>query len=289
MTAMRMTYYPDITQGQDDARVREEVVVFADALAAQLSEDLGTSISIEVPPVMEVPDQYDDIVAGNSAIGLLKPVAYVFAHRRDPGIVPACVANRPIDGEVGTFYYAQVFARRDTGITSLDDLDSDKAGQLKMAYGDRFSTSNFLIPANILHKAGVHPFLYFKNIEFTGGHVLAAEAVLDGRADLGASHDGGITILSETRPEAADELVQIGRENIHSDPVAVNTSALPDGVTLDAVRDAAVKVAKTPPVQAALDLFWGWVKDLTPTEHSNYQSIEDALEGLSLSEEDMLR
>lgn len=286
---MRLTYYPDITQGQPDDRVREEVVVFADALAAQLTADLGTPITIEVPPVMEVPEQFEDIVVGGSAIALLKPVAYIFAHRRDERILPACVAHRPIEGKVGTFYYGQVYTRKDTGITSLDDLNSSRAGTLTMAYGDRFSTSNFLIPANILRRqADVHPFLYFKRTDFTGGHDLAAEAVFQGQADLGAGHDGAITILAEKYPEAAEQMVQLGRENIHSDPVVVNAGVLPEPVTMDAIQQACVKVAKTAPVQQALDLFWGWVKDLSPTEHENYSSIEDALSALHLTERDML-
>jgi phosphonate transport system substrate-binding protein len=290
MPTMRLTYYPDITQAQAAERVRDEVVVFATALADQLSADLGTTVTIEVPGVMEVPAQYDDIVGGHSALALLKPVAYVFAHRRDPRIVPACVANRPIDGVIGNFYFGQVYARRDTGITSLDQLDESRAGQLTIAYGSRFSTSNFLIPANVLRTAaGIHPFLYFKRIEFAGGHDLAAEAVYEGRADLGAGHDGAITILAQTHPDAADRLVRLGKENIHSDPVVVHTGLLPEPVTLESIQEACVKVAKTPQVQEALDVFWGWVKDLSPTVHENYASIEDALTGLHLDETDMLR
>jgi ABC-type phosphate/phosphonate transport system substrate-binding protein len=287
---MRLTYYPDITQGQPAERVRHEVEVFAGALAEQLSADLGTSLDIEVPPVLDVPAQFDDIVGERSAIALMKPVTYVFAHRRDERIVPACVAHRPIDGQVGTTYYGQVYTRRDTGITSLDQLDASRAGTLAMAYGDRFSTSNFLIPANILRReAGIHPFLYFARTEFTGGHDLAAEAVYDGRADIGAGHDGVITILAETRPDAPDKLVRLGREDIHSDPVVVHTGLLSPPVTLESIQDACVKIAKAPDVQAALDLFWGWVKDLSPTEHGNYASIEAALAGLHLDEADMLR
>ena len=159
-----------------------------------------------------------------------------------------------------------------------------------MAYGDRFSTSNFLIPANILRRdAGIHPFLYFRQTVFTGGHDRAAEAVFKGDADLGAGHDGAITILAETYPEAREQIIQLGREDIHSDPVVVNTAVLPEPVTLEAIQRACVTIAKTAPVQQALDLFWGWVKDLSPTEHKNYSSIEDALDGLHLSESDLLR
>jgi hypothetical protein len=83
--------------------------------------------------------------------------------------------------------------------------------------------------------------------------------------------------------------VRLGKENIHSDPVVVHTGLLPEPVTLASIQEACVKVAKTPPVQEALDVFWGWVKDLSPTVHENYASIEDALTGLHLDEADMLR
>lgn len=288
MSIIRLTYYPDITQKQSDEDVRNAVVVFADALAADLSKTLKKEIAIEVPPVMEVPAQYDDIVAGNSAIALMKPVAYVFAHEEDQAIVPACVAHRPIRGEVGTFYYAQIYARRDTGLSSIEDLANAPAGQLRIAYGDRFSTSNFLIPASVLQSHDIHPFLFFRKVAFTGGHDAAAEAVYAGEADVGAGHDGAIKILAQTNPDAEEKLVPLVTENIHSDPVVVNTSALPEGVTLEHIQASCERVAKTEPVQQALDLFWGWVKDLSKTEHANYASIERALEGLHLRKEDML-
>jgi ABC-type phosphate/phosphonate transport system substrate-binding protein len=135
----------------------------------------------------------------------------------------------------------------------------------------------------------VHPFLFFKKVVFAGGHDLAAEMVYRGDADVGAGHDGVIKILAQQFPDAEQKLVRIAKENIHSDPVVVHTGILPAPVTLAAIQSAATKVAKTAPVQQALDLFWGWVKDLGPTEHANYASIERALAALHLEESDMLR
>lgn len=288
MTTLKLSYYPDITQKQTGEDVRNAVIVFADALAGQLAADLGRDVRVETLPVMSVTEQYRDIVAGGHHIALMKPVAYVFAHRRREAIVPACVAHRPIDGKVGTTYFAQIYARRDLGITTLAELAQCRPGTLRVAYGDRFSTSNFLIPANILKRARIHPFLFFRSAGFLGGHDLAAEAVYRGDADVGGGHDGVIKILSETEPDANEKLISLGREDIHSDPVVVDTDALPEGIGLEAIQRAATAVAKTATVQTALDLFWGWVKDLSPTEHANYASIEQALERLSLNEEDML-
>jgi phosphonate transport system substrate-binding protein len=289
METIQLTYYPDITQGQPAAKVHEQVGVFAKALGTQLSKDLGTQIQVQLLDVLSVSDQYEHILRGDAAIGLLKPVAYVFAHQRNPNIVPACVAHRPIDGKVGTTYFAQIYARSDLGLTSLADLRKQPAGKLSIAYGDRFSTSNFLIPAHILYNdAAVHPFLFFKKIFFAGGHDLAAEAVYRGEADIGGGHDGVIKILSETYPDAEEKLIRLGREDIHSDPVVVNKSELPKSVTLENVQSACTTIAKQPEVAGALDLFWGWVKDLSPTKHENYASIEAALKALNLTEKDMI-
>lgn len=286
---LTLTYYPDITQKQTDKAVRDSIVVFADAVAEQLSSSLAQEVTIEVRPVMSVPEQYLDILAGRSHIALMKPVAYVLAHQHRPAILPACVAHRPIDGKVGTTYFAQVYARRELGLRTLSDLATALPETLRVAYGNRFSTSNFLINAAMMHRTGIHPFLFFRSATFFGGHDLAAEAVYTGDADIGCGHDGVIKILGESHPDAEERLISIGREDIHSDPVVVDTEALPAGISLGDIQAACTAAAKLAPVQAALDLFWGWVKDLSPTEHRNYASIEEALKRLSLGEEDMLR
>ena len=236
-----------------------------------------------------VTEQYRHILHRESHIALMKPVTYVFAHQVDKRILPACVAYRPIDGKVGITYFAQLYARRDLGINSLDDHARRRTGIHTIAYGDRFSTSNFLIPASMFRRqAQVHPFLFFKRVVFAGGHDLAAEAVYQGDADIDAGHDGIIKILNQTYPDAEQRIVRLAREDIHSDPVVVRSGILPEPVSLRSIQQACTKVAKTEPVKETLDLFWGWVKDLGPTEHANYASIECALEALHLTEADAL-
>ena len=288
MTILKLSYYPDITQKQSPADVRNAILVFANSLGEELTSQSNQTIEIETLPVMSVSEQFRDLVSGGHHIALMKPVAYVFAHRRRADILPACVAHRPIDGTVGTSYFAQIYANAKLCISTIEELASLPAGSLRMAYGDRFSTSNFLIPANILQTAGIDPFLFFKSTTFYGGHDFAAEAVYKGDADIGGGHDGVIKILSETQPDAEEILVRLKREFIHSDPVVVDKAALLDGLSYETIQTAITTIAKQPAVHDALDLFWGWVKNLSPTEHSNYRSIEDALERLGLDEYDML-
>lgn len=287
MKTLVLTYYDDITQGVDESVVHDAVVIFANKLSEWVSKAINEPVEVTVPPVMTVKEQYDDICSNKSHIALMKPVAYVLAHRRFPSILPACVAHRPIDGDVGVFYFAQLYARKDLGITSIDDL-IDNSEKYRIAYGDRFSTSNFLIPANLLKKEGIHPFMHFREILFAGGHDLAAEAVYNNEADIGAGHDGAIKIISEKFPDAEDKIIQIARENIHSDPVVVNSLVLPEGINFDLLQQGCTEIAKEPEVAEALDIFWGWVKDLSPTVHENYHSIESAIANMHLTESDIL-
>lgn len=288
MVEISLSYYPDITQKQTSEDVHANVVLFAAKLSERLSHDLQTPIEIKTLPVMSVMGQYKAVLEGRSHLALMKPVAYVFAHRVRKGILPAAVALRPIDGVVGDKYFGQVYARRSLGLTTLEQLAASPAETLRLAYGNRFSTSNFLIPANVLAKAGVHPFMFFRSVEFFGGHDFACEAVYNGDADIGCGHDGVIKILGQTHADAEDRLIQLGREDIHSDPVVVDTDNLPEGVTLDAITSACVAISEDSEVLAALDLFWGWVKGLAPTMHENYGSVESALERLHLTDTDMV-
>ena len=285
---LRLSYYPDITQKQTDSDVRAAIEVYASALGNDLTNRIGESVEVEVLPVRSVPEQYEEVVAGGCEIALMKPVAYVLAHWRDQDIVPACVAHRPIDDVVGTSYYGQVYARRSLGYETIEDLAAAPPETLRVAYGNRFSTSNFLVPAELMHSAGIHPFLFFRQSTFFGGHDLAAEAVYAGEADVGCGHDGVIKILAESQPDAEQVLVQLGRRDIHSDPVVVHGGLLSGAMTVAAIQAASTDVAKQPEVQRALDLFWGWVKDLSPTSHENYASVEAALKDLGLTEADVL-
>jgi phosphonate transport system substrate-binding protein len=288
MADLRLTYYPDITQGQSAADVHAEVEVFAGALGAALSKRAGQKLTIEVPPVLSVAAQYDDMVGGGSAIALMKPVAYVFAHKLNSNIIAACVALRPIDEKVGVSYYGQIYARSDLNFSSIQDIKQAEPETLTIAFGNRFSTSNFLMPAHALWKAGVHPFLHFKSVVFAGGHDHAAELTYKGGAQLGVGHDGAITILKRTRPDADQKLKQIHRVDIYSDPVVVRTDLLPHGVTLLDVQKACEEISSLDEVKKALDIFWGWVRGLRATQHAPYQPIADAVMDLGLREQDML-
>jgi phosphonate transport system substrate-binding protein len=291
MADLRLTYYPDITQHRSPEAVRASVESFSRATEAKLSELMGATRRIVVLDVVSVPRQTEMIVDGECEIALIKPSAYIYAHRRNPRVVPIAVALRMINGKVGDMYYAQIYADRRTGIETLADLRERCRGPREqrpsIGFGDPFSTANFLVPASLLIEEGLHPFTRFRRIEFLGGHDGVVQAVYGGNVDVGAGHDGVIVDLAR-QPGSADAelvLVELARREIHSDPVAVN---IQDDAVREALTQALLAVGEREDVKADLDIFWGSVKGLGPTRHENYASIEAAIDSLGIPENDVL-
>jgi phosphonate transport system substrate-binding protein len=291
MTTLRLTYYPDITQHRSPAAIRESVEFFSQTLAAELSRRSGSAHAIDVLPVMSVPQQTSAIADGACEIALIKPSSYVYAHRRNPAVVPAAVALRTINGKVGDTYFAQIYAHADLGVTTFAQLKAACRRPLlqrpSIGFGDPFSTSNFLVNAALLNDEGCNPFTRFRRMEFFGGHDGTVQAVYARKADVGAGHDGVIVDLARQPgfADAATRLIHIGKRDIHSDPVAVNIA---DAALRAHLEQSLLTIGTIPDIQNALDIFWGAVRGLGPTRHQNYASIEQSIDSLGLSESDVL-
>lgn len=288
---LRITYYPDITQHRTPEQVRDAVVTFSEALAAQMSQVRQEEVTIEVLPVVTVAEQTAMIAEGRCEIALIKPSSYVLAHGRNPRVSPAAVALRVIDGVPGDRYFAQLYCHVDSGFRILDDViercrAQDPQARPSVGFGDPFSTANFLVPAARLAEVGLFPFTRFRRSEFFGGHDGVVRAVYARQVDVGAGHDGVIVDLARQPgyADAAEKLVRLDRVFIHSDPVAV----LVDDLVRTQLTECMVAIASRPEIKQALDIFWGAVVGLAPTEHANYASVEQAIARLGIPENDLL-
>jgi ABC-type phosphate/phosphonate transport system substrate-binding protein len=282
-TALKLSYYPDITQYKSESEIRDAVVKFSSILEEDYSRKSGEKITIEVLPVVSVREQTQLMADGKCEIGLMKPVSYVLAQRENKAVQPVAVAWRLIDGKEGDTYFAQLYARAHSGVASIANIKRNH----RIGFGDSFSTSNFLIPAAELLKEGIHPLTGFRKIEFFGGHDLTAKAVYLNETDIGAGHDGVIHLLSQVKgyEDANTKLKRIKRVDIHSDPVAVNAEKIPD---FELFVKSLTDISEQDEVKKCLEEFWGNVTKLGPTSHSNYSSIELAIKSLNLKSRDIL-
>ena len=110
--------------------------------------------------------------------------SYAATFLQNPDAVEPVLVKINLDGSYG--YHSIGFARKDSGITSIDDMEGKVFG-----FGDPNSTSGYLIPSIEIptYKDGVtmESGQYFGEVKFTGGHEQTIVAVNAG--DI----DGGVT------------------------------------------------------------------------------------------------
>ncbi|THH37180.1 phosphonate ABC transporter substrate-binding protein [Aliishimia ponticola] len=153
-----------------------------ECLRAYTEEALG------VPTKLFAPADYagviQGLVGGTLDMAWLGASAYASTYLQDPEAVEPVLVKINLDGSYG--YHSIGFARKDSNITSLDDMEGKVFG-----FGDPNSTSGYLIPSIEIptYKDGVtmESGAYFGEVKFTGGHEQTIVAVNNG--DI----DGGVT------------------------------------------------------------------------------------------------
>ncbi|WP_299552291.1 phosphonate ABC transporter substrate-binding protein [uncultured Tateyamaria sp.] len=124
------------------------------------------------------------LVGGTLDMAWLGASSYAATYLQNPDAVEPVLVKINLDGSYG--YHSIGFARKEAGITSIDDMEGKVFG-----FGDPNSTSGYLIPSIEIpqYKDGVtmESGEYFGEVKFTGGHEQTIVAVNNG--DI----DGGVT------------------------------------------------------------------------------------------------
>lgn len=295
---LNLSYYPWITQNVAEEIIRRAINDFATVLQEKATTQ-AVKYKVEVQKPLDVPTQIEWIAQGKSHIALMNPLGYVMAVAKNPKVVANVLATRIIDGKDGSVYYAQLYTSKKTAIANGDapkkETEEQRTKRLlprtrgkRLGFGSPQSTSNFLFPAVMLQKAGVHPFASFASVQFIGGHETVARAVYDGTIDVGAGHDGAIVDLSNQPGygDANDRLVRLGRVTLPSDPIALN---LDDAAERALIVKALLATGKDDRGKAAIGAFWGKATGLASTKPEVYNALRDAMNSLSLRDEDLLR
>jgi phosphonate transport system substrate-binding protein len=292
-TRLSLSYYPWITQSISGPELARAIGGFVGLLQAQLRRALGNDLQIDLQKEMEIPDQLNDVkekpaggVAGK--IALLNPIGYALVHAEAPVVKAVAVIRRRIGSEVGPTYKAQLYTHRKTAIKEVK-----QARGRSMAFGSPQSTSNFLVPAVMLRKQGIHPLNGFARVDFTGGHDKAAVAVYESRLEVGAGHDGVIADLSNRTGfgDADQVLVRLAfSDPIPSDPVVVHMSdsAIADEVAKALSAIAAPGAPDSDGNKAVLS-FWGTKEGFEAISPEAYAPLLDLMSPLGLRPNDLLR
>jgi phosphonate transport system substrate-binding protein len=170
-------------------------------LEAYLSEKLGIKVKFTIL------SRYGDIVErfiARDMDGAFFGI-YTSALAMEKLNVEPIARSVTLDG--GTTARGVLFARKDSGIKSLADMEETHA-----AFVDRATATGFIFAIAYLKKHGItDPESFFAEYSFTGSHESSIFAVLDGKSDIGAAKSRVLERLIANDPIVKEELYIIAK------------------------------------------------------------------------------
>jgi phosphonate transport system substrate-binding protein len=181
------------------------------------------------------------------------------------GVVPLA---RPVWTDGTSTYQGLVFARRDSGIDSVEQLKGKS-----FAFVDHATTAGYLYPLALLREKGVTNIdKFFSSYFFSGSHDAAILSVLKGEADAGAAKNTVYQLVAKDHPEITRELKILGQsESVPSNTLCVRKNLDPS--LMKKLSDALLNMDKDPQGQAVLKEY-GAVRFI-PTPEADYAPVFD--------------
>jgi len=146
-------------------------------LANYLSEKIGLKIELKILP--RYGNIIDNFVSEGMDGAFFGSFTYTLAHSK----LDVEVLARPegIDGT--STYHGVIFARKDSGIRTVEDMKGKR-----FSFVDKATTAGYLLPLAYFKKNGIQDYrTYLKEAYFTGTHEDAVYDVLNKKADIGAA------------------------------------------------------------------------------------------------------
>lgn len=241
---------------------------------AKVEEALG------VPVKVFTPADYDGVIqgllGGTLDMAWLGASGYAKIYLTDPEAVEVKLTKQNLDGSTG--YYSIGFARKDTGITNMDEAK----GKV-FAFADPNSTSGYLVPgAELTEKYGKLE-EYFSEVKMSGGHEQTIVGVANGDFDAGVAWADGLGnwedgYNSGAFRKAADaglvdmnNLVEIWKSKLIPEGPMVVRKALPQDVK-DKVTQLTADLWETDK-ECAYAVAAGDAKDFVPVEHAAFEGV----------------
>ncbi len=239
-----------------------------------------------VPVKLFTPADYDGVIqgllGGSIDMAWLGASAYAKTYLTDPDAVEPIMVKTNVDKSYG--YYSVGFARKDSGIASLEDMQDKSFG-----FGDPNSTSGYLIPSiEIPEETGgsMESGDYFGEVKFTGGHEQTIVAVANGDINAGVTWADGMGAWEDgynsgALRKAADaglvdmnEMVEIWKSKPIPEGPIVLRKELPERVKVD----ISTLTASLPYMDAdcAYNFMAGEALGFQPIDHDAYTSIIEA-------------
>lgn len=239
--------------------------------------------SLGVPVKLFTPADYDGVIqgllGGTIDMAWLGASAYAKTYLTDPAAVEVKLTKQNLNDSTG--YYSIGFARKDSGITKIEDAKGKS-----FAFAEPNSTSGYLVPAAELTATYGPLDAYFSEVKMSGGHEQTIVGVNNGDFAAGVSWADGVGnwedgYASGAFRKAADaglvdmnNLVEIWRSALIPEGPMVVRAALPADVK-DKVTQITADMWETDKT-CAYGIAAGDAKDFVPATHDMYLGIVEA-------------
>lgn len=207
-----------------------------DATYKPLAEHLGKALKREV--TLRTVDSWEGLAKamgnGEVDLGLLGPWGYVLANNESSAQVISTILY---DGKPE--YFALMITNPKTGANSLKDLKGKT-----FAFGDKGSTSGYLIPFHHMMKEGIDPDKYFSKVLYTKHQAIETQ-VTKGELDSGADYNRNRnTMIEDGLIKAEDSKIIWQSDPLPNDAFAVSPELFKDKKLVKKLETALEKIGK---------------------------------------------
>ena len=236
-------------------------------LAQHLASRLGRPVQLRTVDSWE--GLAKSLANGETDIALMGPWGYVLAnHFSDAQAVSTILYQGKPE------YFALIVTHPDSGLQSISDLVGPKGKGRTFAFGDKGSTSGYLIPQHFFMQQGVDPEKHFSRVIFTKHQAIQTQ-VSAGQLDAGADYNRNRTAMIEQGLIKAERSKIIWQSPpLPNDAVAVSAALFKDKAFIKKLQDALAETGPLQKVQPALlpANYTGFVA----TDNAFYKPIRDA-------------
>ena len=237
-----------------------------DATYRPLANYLATQLNrpVELRTVDSWEGLAKSLAAGETDIALMGPWGYVLANNEAGAQVVSTILydDKPE-------YFAIIVTHPNSGIKTLADLKGKT-----FAFGDKGSTSGYLIPTHYFMTRGINPATYFSKVLYTKHQAIetqVAQGVLDAGADYNRNRNA---MIEQGLIKAAQSVIIWQSAPLPNDAVAVSKTLFADKALVASLQAVLSKVGEAQKTQPNLlpPHYTGFVT----RDNSFYKPIRDA-------------
>ena len=236
-------------------------------LAAHLAQRLGRPVELRTVDSWE--GLAKSLASGETDIALMGPWGYVLAHHfADAQVVSTILYQGKPE------YFAMIVTHPDSGLQSIDDLVGAKGRGRSFAFGDKGSTSGYLIPFYMFQQRGIDPEKHFARVVYTKHQAIQTQ-VTAGQLDAGADYNRNRTAMIDQGLIKADRSKVIWESApLPNDAVAVSAALFKDKPFVQRLQAALADVG--PLLKTQGNLLPANYTGFVSTDNGFYKPIRDA-------------